>query len=122
MAILADEKTCNKIENNPLNVNVHDLSADIDNEDVQALIEWTDCLADFDDYQNYWTHLGTAGFPSIEILGERSQSEQNRREDKLRKLGSVINSSEEKSEKEQLEKEIEEVGDLEFLTLEALES
>merc|ERR1712173_4 len=103
----------------------------IDDEDVQALIEWTDCLADFDDYQNYWTHLGTAGFPSIEILGERSQSAQNRREDKLRKLGSVINSSEnreEEEEEEQVEehqdhqKIDEEPPDLDFLTLDALET
>jgi len=129
IALLAEQETN---EDNPLIAKVHDINAEIDDEDVQALIEWTDCLADFDDYQNYWTHLGTAGFPSIEILGERSQSAQNRREDKLRKLGSVINSSEreelqlgmEQSDEEQLEKEIEAGGadDLDFLTLDALET
>ena len=87
MAVLAEQDTN---ENNPLVTDVHDINAEIDDEDVQALIEWTDCLADFDDYQNFWAHLGTAGFPSIEILGERSQSAIHRREDKKRKLGSRV--------------------------------
>jgi len=44
----------------------------VDDDDVQALIEWTCCL-DYADYSNYWSHLGTAGFPSIEIMGEKNQ-------------------------------------------------
>lgn len=144
MAVLAEQDTN---ENDPLVTDVHDINAEIDDEDVQALIEWTDCLADFDDYQNFWAHLGTAGFPSIEILGERSQSAIHRREDKKRKLGSVINSSEreettrfdlaelqmgeenfDEEEDEYYEEtaqgipEQHELDDLDFLTLDALET
>ena len=136
MAVLAEQDTN---EDSPFVTEVHDINAEIDDEDVQALIEWTDCLADFDDYQNFWAHLGPAGFPSIEILGERSQSAMHRREDKKRKLGSVINRSEREErfdlaelqmgednfdeEEEHYEEEEEhELDDLDFLTLDALET
>ena len=41
---------------------------EIGDDDIQALVEWTDCL-DYEDYSNYWSHLGTAGFPSVDVLG-----------------------------------------------------
>merc|ERR1712004_754179 len=45
----------------------------VDDEDIQALIDWTSGL-DYNDYNNYWSHLGTAGFPSVEILGEKKNN------------------------------------------------
>lgn len=58
-------------DQNPL-IRAQPITNDVDDEDVQALIDWT-CGLDFNDYSNYWSHLGTAGFPSIEILGEKKR-------------------------------------------------
>jgi len=65
----------NKDNENPFPLKKHDVSDEIDDDDVQALIEWTCCL-DYSEYNNYWAHLGTAGFPSIEILGEHNVARQ----------------------------------------------
>lgn len=59
-------------EDNPWSY-CHDIDDEIADADIQALIEWTDCL-DYDDYTNYWSHLGTAGFPSVDILGVKKST------------------------------------------------
>lgn len=53
------------------------MDREVDDADVQALIEWTNCL-DYEEYNNYWSHLGTAGFPTIDILGERRMQQPQR--------------------------------------------